>query len=460
MQTKKKPQDKLLPSSFRDPSGVVFKRDGLIYRGINKSYKENYDTLINSKLYDYLIENKLLIPHQEIKDQSHYYKIIKPELIPFISYPYEWSFSQLKQAALTTLNIQKKALEFEMSLKDSSAYNIQFLKGRPILIDTLSFEKYNEGQPWVGYRQFCQHFLAPLALMSYKDLRLNLLGRSYIDGIPLDFASCLLPKKTYFNFSILTHIHLHAKSHKKYLNTKSMQSKNYFVSQHSLLGLIDSLKTAVNNLKYKFKGSVWGDYYLDTNYSKESFEQKKQIIKKILKMIKPKIVWDIGANTGLFSRIASNLNIQTLSIDSDPEAIEKNYRDCMQRKEENILPLIIDLANPSSPSGWDNMERMNLTERGPADMVFALALIHHLAIANNLPLYKIASYLKTLCKYLIIEFVPKNDSNAERLLIFREDIFPDYSIENFTKEFKKFFNIKSFQKIRGCGRVLFLMERK
>jgi len=189
-----------ISSSFRDPSGFLFYENDTIYRQINQYYKENYDFLINSGLYKTLVDSEQLIPHEEVNikpfNPNTSYKIIKPEKIPFISYPYEWCFSQLKNAALTTLDIQKTAMKYDMTLKDCSSYNIQFHNGKAILIDTLSFEKYVEGQIWKGYRQFCQHFLAPLALMSQKDIRLNQLLRIYLDGIPLDLTSKLLPLRT------------------------------------------------------------------------------------------------------------------------------------------------------------------------------------------------------------------------------------------------------------------------
>ena len=241
------------PGSFRDPSGFLFYRDGSIHRQINHSYQTDYDHFINSGLYESLVSAELLIPHQEwaqedvLSDKP--YKIITPEQIPFISYPYEWCFSQLKDAALTTLKIQKQSLQMGMSLKDCSGYNIQFRRGRPTFIDTLSFEKYRDGQPWIAYNQFCQHFLAPLALMGYTDIRLNQLLRVHLDGIPLDIASKLLPFHTRFIFSLLSHIHLHARS-KKYFAGRATRTIKSKMSQKSLLGLIDSLETAVRRLKW------------------------------------------------------------------------------------------------------------------------------------------------------------------------------------------------------------------
>jgi len=194
----------IVASSFRDPSGFVFWQDGAIYRQINTIYKEDYDRLMTSGLHKALVEEGLIVSHEEVALQSAApqvaYKVIRPDQVPFISYPYEWSFSQLKGAALATLRIQRKALDFGMSLKDCSAYNMQFMKGKPVFIDTLSFEKYQEGSPWVAYRQFCQHFLAPLALMSHRDSRLGQLLRIHLDGVPLDLASKLLPRRTHFSF--------------------------------------------------------------------------------------------------------------------------------------------------------------------------------------------------------------------------------------------------------------------
>jgi len=263
----------IIPSSFRDPGGFLFYRDGSIFRQVNSIYKENYDHLVNSGLYENLINAELLIPHEEVDVEAVRpdlnYKLIKPELIPFVSYPYEWSFSQLKDAALTTLRVQKKSLELGMSLKDCSAYNIQFRNGKPVFIDTLSFEKYHEGQPWVAYRQFCQHFLAPLALMSYRDIRLNQLLRIYIDGIPVDLASSLLPFRTRFIFSLLTHIHLHARSQKHYAD-KAVDVSSKKVSRLSFLGLINNLESAVNKLKWRPGGTEWADYYDETNYSSDA----------------------------------------------------------------------------------------------------------------------------------------------------------------------------------------------
>lgn len=449
-------------SSFRDPSGFLFYENRILYRQINQSYKDDYDHLMDSGLYNNLVDSKLLVPHVEVDikhfEQEKGYKVIQPEMIPFISYPYEWSFSQLKHAALTTLQIQKKAMDFEMTLKDCSAYNIQFSNGKSILIDTLSFERYREGEPWKPYRQFCSHFLAPLALMSHKDIRLNQLSRIYLDGIPLDLANKLLPMRTLAMFSLLSHIHLHAKTQKHY-ESKQIKTKKQKMPRRSLVGIIESLNSGIKKLKWNPEGTEWANYYSDTNYSQTAFQQKKQIVTKFLEKIKPNSVWDLGANIGEFSRLASQMGINTISFDIDPAAVEKNYLECIEKKETKVLPLVLDLTNPSPNIGWSNDERKSLLERGPVDTILALALIHHLVISNNLPLTKIVEFFKTTCKNLIIEFIPKTDSQVQRLLSSREDIFEDYTLKKFEEEFIKDFVIKEKTKIGESGRIIYCMEK-
>jgi len=449
--------------SFRDPSGFLFYLDGSLYRQINNSYKDHYEHLMQSGLYTVLLEDSLLIPHGEVPVESetpnNAYKVIEPEVIPFISYPYEWSFSQLKHAALLTLAIQKKSLDYDMSLKDCSAYNIQFRNGKPVFIDTLSFEKYQEGSPWVAYRQFCQHFLAPLALMSYTDIRLNQLFRIYIDGVPLDLASSLLPVRTRLKFSLLAHLHLHAKSQKHFAD-QTVNTHAHRISRRSFLGLIDNLESAINSLNWRPKGTEWANYYKDTNYSTEALQHKKQLVFSFLDEIRPHNVWDLGANVGVFSQIASKKGIPTIAFDNDPAAIEKLYLECTIKQEPHILPLLLDLTNPSPGIGWQHQERMSLLHRGPADSVLALALIHHLAISNNVPFQHIANFLSDMCYSLLIEFVPKHDSQVQRLLSTREDIFSDYTQQVFEQEFNKYFIIQQSINIKDSERTLYLMNRR
>jgi ribosomal protein L11 methylase PrmA len=453
----------ILRSSFRDPSGFLFSRDGCLYRQINRCYADHYQQFIGSGLYDKLSSNQLLIPHQDVdinpEDPDNAFRVIKPLKIPFISYPYEWSFSQLKEAALLTLEIQNISLEYGMTLKDASAYNVQFFKGKPIFIDTLSFEHLESGKPWIGYRQFCQHFLSPLALMQYTDIRLGQILRTSIDGIPLDLTSTLLPKKTWLNFGIMMHIHLHAKSEKKYADVH-VHIKPREVSKNALLGMIDSLVSTTEKMRWQPKRTEWAEYYEDTNYSKDAFEHKKKIVAHFLELAQPKTVWDMGANNGLFSRLASNNKIPTIAFDLDPACVELNYREISQNKEEYLLSLLLDLTNPSPDIGWQNEERDSLVKRGPADTVLALALIHHLVISNNLPLARIAEFFSKICHSLIIEFVPKNDSQVQKLLMNRRDIFDEYNEEQFEKIFSIYFDIRNKERIKSTKRILYFMKNR
>ena len=458
-----KPTSDILPASFRDPSGFLFTRNGILLRQVNRSYAEDYSRLMTSGLYEKLVKAGLLIPHTEVDaapaEPSIAFKIIQPQRAPFISYPYEWSFGELKDAALATLSIQKRALKFGMSLKDASAYNIQFVHGKPVLIDTLSFETYQEGKPWDAYRQFCQHFLAPLALMSSRDVRLSQLLRVYVDGVPLDLASRLLPFASRLNFGLLTHIHVHASAQTRYADAdvKTASSRGG-INKNAFIGLIESLENTVRKLEWKAAGTEWGNYYEITNYTDAAFEHKKRILSEWLDQAKPASVWDLGANNGEFSRLASARGIPTVAWDIDPSAVEQNYRRVKSAKEQNLLPLVLDLTNPSPALGWANAERDSFGQRGPVDMAFALALIHHLAISNNVPLPRVADFFAGICRRLVIEWVPKSDSQVQKLMRSRKDIFDGYTREGFESAFGARFNILAAVDIPESQRRLYLME--
>jgi ribosomal protein L11 methylase PrmA len=451
------------PASFRDPSGFIYSRDGILYRQVNNCYREDYDLLMGSGLYEELAGEGLMVPHEELPvtdAEGTAYKILRPLPVPFISYPYEWCFSQLKDAALLTLDIQKRALARGMSLKDASAFNVQFVHGKPVFIDTISFERYREGEPWVAYRQFCMHFLAPLALMSYCDVHLNEWFRVSVDGVPLDLAVSLLPFRARFRLPLYLHIFMHAKSQKRYadkgLDSDTRKAK---ITKFALSALVDSLESGVRRLDWKPEGTEWAEYYQDTNYSTDGISRKKSLVAEYLDLTGAKTVWDLGANDGTFSRIASAQGVNTVSFDIDPACVEKNYRAVSFNGEKNLLPLQQDLTNPSPGIGWSSSERKSLTDRGSCDTALALALIHHLAIPNNVPLPMIAEYFASLCNWLIIEFVPKEDSQVQRLLTTRKDIFSNYSQACFEEDFSKHFDIIRKSAIKDSCRVLYLMKR-
>jgi len=454
-------QNDILPSSFRDPSGFLFRSGGELYRQVNEVCREDYELLFSSGLYAELTGAGLLVEHEEtdpaLASAPGAFKVIRPELVPFVSYPYEWCFGQLKDAALATLEIQKKALARGLVIKDASAYNIQFLRGRPMLIDTLSFARYREGEPWVAYRQFCQHFLAPLALAARTDIRLLRLQREYIDGIPLDLASRLLPGSTRFKFGLLSHLHLHGRSQVRHAAGSSRPSPRRRVSKLALRGLVDSLESAVKGLVWKPAGTEWGGYYADTNYSEEAMASKREIVGRFLDDSRPATVWDLGGNTGEFSRLAAARGAFTVCFDADPAAVEKCWRAEKKNGSGNLLPLVMDLTSPSPALGWAGRERDSLTDRGPCGLVLALALVHHLAVSNNVPLPLIGRYFAGLGRDLIVEFVPKEDSQVRRLLATREDVFPDYTREGFEQAFSASFSIRAREKVRDSIREIYLL---
>lgn len=460
-------------SSFRDRNGFVFYFNDLVYRVVHVSYKQQYDFFLSSGLYNLLVKDCLLIPHEELsldrwatvisktEIEKGIYKILQPEKIPYISYPYEWCFQQLKDAALLTLDIQLKALEYNMTLKDASAFNVQFRNGKPVFIDTLSFDHYKEGEPWIAYRQFCCHFLAPLAVMSYVSTDLRRLSELFIDGIPLSLASSLLPFKTKLRAFYLLHLHYHANIEKKYSGDAEAYGKvKRQLSKTKLIAVIRYLISGIQSMKLPAKKTEWTNYYNEFSYSDSAIKNKKQIVREWASVLAPKITWDLGCNTGMFSELAQAFSEQVISFDSDHNAIEQFYAVVKEKAYKNILPLVLDLNNPSAAIGWANRERRSSSERGKADLILALALIHHLSIGNNVPLPHLAEFMSRHTEWLIIEFVPKSDRQAQRLLVTREDIFTDYNQENFESDFENFFTIQKKQPIIETERTLYLMQRK
>ncbi len=448
-------------ASFRDPSGFVFEQGGALFRQINRSYAADYDHLMGSGLYDALVEQRLLIPHQEVEDgaDANHHRTLRPEPLAFVSYPYEWSFSQLKDAALTTLRVQREAMRFGMTLKDANAANIQFHRGRPVLIDTLSFERYVEGAPWTPYRQFCQHFLAPLALAAYRDVRLLQLLRVHLDGVPLDLASSLLPARARLDPHLVLHVFLHARAQRRY-RARGGAARPRRLDRKGLENVIRALRAAVSRLRWRSAGSEWSAYYEGDSYEATAFAQKKALVAGYLERIAPAAVWDLGANTGVFSRIAAERGAQTLAFDADPACVDQLYREIRKREDTRILPLLLDVTNPSPGLGWAHAERASLLDRRAADAVLALALVHHLAIANNVPLDRVAALFARLAPWLIVEFVPKSDPKVELLLATREDVFPDYTREGFEAAFATAFETLESDPIEGSGRILYRMRRR
>jgi ribosomal protein L11 methylase PrmA len=455
-----------LGGSFRDPSGFVFRRGGVLYRQVNRCYAEDYDALMASGLHRRLVEQQLLVDHEEVAPPEpaapERHRTLRPELVPFVSYPYEWCFGQLKDAALATLRIQREALQHGMTLKDASAYNIQFHRGRPLLIDTLSFRRHRDGEPWIAYRQFCQHFLAPLALMSRVDVRLGQLLRVHLDGIPLDLAASLLPRRTWLRPGMALHLWLHARLQRRHARASdaSPPPSPRPIAKSALLELLRGLERTTARLDWRPEGTVWADYYAGDSYEAAALDRKKELVAEHLAALAPRRVWDLGANTGVMSRIASGRGAHVVAFDVDPACVERSWRDVKERRDENLLPLLLDLVNPSPAIGWANRERASIFERPAPDAILALALVHHLAIANNVPLPQVAATFAQLAEALVIEFVPKGDPKVRQLLASREDVFPDYTREGFEAAFQRDWRLEAADRIAGSERTLYRMRRR
>ena len=469
--TTQKSLNRRLPSSFRDSAGFLFRQGGVLYRQVNYAGIDDYRQLMDSGLYQVLTEKGWLIEHEEADIERFSLNgetVLRPREIPFVSYPYEWCFSQLKAAALLTLDVAATALAHGMILRDASAYNVQFIGVRPVFIDTLSFGRYESG-PWMAYRQFCQHFLAPLALMARRDARLLGLLQRHIDGIPLDLAARLLPWSSRLSPLQLINIHLHARMQSRHAGDAAevaspSSRRAASLGSKQLAAIIDGLRRGIVRIEWRPGRTTWSNYYKETNYSDESLDAKARLMEKFLHKIPGdlSLIQDLGANTGRFSRIAA-MRAYTLACDMDVAAVEANYRSLIENGDEpaeEVLPLVLDLTNPSPSLGWAGIERTAFFARDHADLVLALALIHHLAISNNVPLEQIAELFATAGRWLIVEFVPKEDSQVQRLLASREDIFHEYDLEGFERAFNGRFDIKASQPIPGTQRSLYLMAAR
>lgn len=447
-----------VPGSFRDPDGFVFRRQGVVLRQVNPSFAPHLDALRSSGI----LETGLTLPVEwlgpEAGGDSEAIETLRPEPLDFVSHPYEWSFGMLKDAALLTLRLAGEALERGLVLKDASAFNIAFQRGRAVHIDTLSFETVIEGAPWIAYGQFCRHFLAPLALMAKTDPGLLRMLRIDLDGIPLPLASRLLPWKTRLQPGLAMHLHAHGRA--TGAPAKEAPVRRGKMSKTAHLALLDSLTRTVEGLDWLPEGTTWASYTGENNYEDESYRAKGQIVAEMLEIGGGAVCWDLGANTGDFSRIAAERGLRTIAWDLDPAAVERNYRRVKQEGGTRILPLLQDFSNPSPDLGWALSERSGLLARADADVILALALVHHLRIGGLVPLERVAALFADLAPMAIVEWVPKEDSQVRRLLASREDVFTDYDERGFEAAFSTRFEILRRAPISGTVRALYHLRRR
>ena len=454
-------------ASFRDPAGFVFKDGETVRRAVTSHGRSDYDRLISSGLYRELTEKGWLVGHGESASaEAGVYKILTPQPIRVITYPYEWCFSQLQDAAIRTLEIQLAAIERGLSLKDATPFNIQWRTGAPVLIDTLSFESLKE-RPWFAYKQFCETFLAPLALMAHVKPDFNKYLSVDLSGVNLSFASRCLPRLTRLHPGMLAHIHLHALSQEKFdrASTDRPSAASMKLPKSALMSLVRSLLDLTRSLRLKKQKTVFGDYYAEcAHYSRDAEESKIRLVETWIDEAAAsaalKEALDLGSNNGKFSRLFTKKNILCVSVDSDPFCVDENYALSKRTPDPNMLPLLMDLTNPSSDLGWAGGERDSFFKRVNPGLVMALALVHHLRIGNNVPTEMIADFFHDIAPLLIIEFVPKEDPMVRKLLASRDDIFHDYDAGAFEAAFNRGFEILRKSPVAGTPRILYYLKRK
>ena len=453
--------------SFRDPAGKVFYFKDRIFRKLSSSGEERFQFVSQNNILNQSIENKYLINTKilntndkldiGLKEKN---LILEHEKIPYISYPYEWSFSQLKKAALFHLDFQIFLLDMNATLIDASAYNIQFIGNEPIFIDVLSILKYEEGQPWGGHKQFCENFLNPLVLKSKKGINFNNWFKGNIEGIGTSEINKVLSFFDKFSYNIFIHIHLLNKLEENYKNKKilKLNQKKIFLKKNNFISILKQLKNFISNLNDYKSITTWDTYSFENSYSEKASSEKKEIVKNFFERNEFEFVCDIGCNDGEYSEIAlKNKCKKVIGFDYDLNAIENAFKRS-ENKKMNFLPLFFDASNPSSSLGWNENERKSFNERAKFDGMIALAFEHHLALGKNIPLDQVVSWLTSLAPKGLIEFVPKNDITVKKMLEFKGDIFYEYSEGNF----EKYLNLNSkivSKKIIETGRIIYEYQR-
>jgi ribosomal protein L11 methylase PrmA len=462
--------DSVDSASFRDPSGHVYRIDGQIYRTVTDRALDDFEALRASGVYDELaaagkvvaaeiVEGKIPEP---LRRKARV--VLKHPTLPFISYPYEWSFAALKAAALHHLEVHQAALERGMTLSDASAYNIQFIGARPIFIDTLSFRPYREGEYWTGHRQFCEQFLIPLLLRAMFGTPHNDWYRGSLEGIRTADFTRLLPWHRKLSWNVLSQLVLptafegSARRGDISVSSSTLRSAKFPLAAYQ--GLLRRLHKWIAGLAPRDRRpTVWQNYSLENTYGPEEAEAKRAFVRDFIEAEKPATVWDLGCNAGDYSEVALQSGAQyVVGWDFDQGALDAGFARASERNLA-FTPLYFDATNPAPDQGWAQEERRGMGGRGPADAVLALAFVHHLAIAKNLPLPRIARWLTGLARSGVVEFVPKEDQMVQAMLRLREDIFPDYGLDRFLDCLRACARVTRIEAVSGRHLIWFDLER-
>lgn len=449
--------------SFRDPVARVFKQNSLYYRYIFVDYKNEYDHLMKSGLYQELIKEGLLIPHEEVNhdvSETNVYKLLFPTQLPVQTYPFEWTFNQWKRAINCYLKINKIALKYGMILKDATPYNFNQLENKFVLFDTSSFIFFRDNDKWLSYRQFSQEFLGPIALIYFNGDIWSKLTMSYKSGLPLSFISKQLPIKSWFNFSILLHIHAHSKYNNQSIeNTKNKKAKGFNLEK--INSLQDMILKSIKNWKSNYANKYdWENYYEKDIESQEYLNQKESIVEKWIAQINPKKVVDIGANNGKFSIIAAKHATTVIALESDGICVEALEEKLLKEGIENIYPIVGNLASPSPSLGILNKEVENIYNRCYSDLALALAIVHHLHITEKMPFIQISELLKSFTSnYLIVEFIGKKDEKIGLLNSKANLNLDNYTETEFINSLSTYFTVEDSKITKNLNRTLYLLKR-
>ena len=452
--------------SFRDPiARVAYFEDSILRVVKSKGFKQFEfikKILENTSISNYIIDTEE-IRYEELNlnglEKEEDFKIFKHKKIDYISYPYEWSFNRLKDAAIHHLDLHIKLLEQNATLVDAYSYNVQFDFYKPKFIDVMSIREYKEGEFWSGHKQFCESFLNPLVLKSKLGIDFNNWFKGNLEGINTQDISKILKLRHLLSWNIFYNIFLLSYFEKKTKKKVNAEVKKKYLKKTYYLSILTNLKRFIKSLDPKKEVSVWGDYSRDNTYAEEERNNKHKFIKNYFSQNKIDKVLDLGCNNGEYSKLSLDSGCKSvIGLDFDLNAIDEAY--LMSKKGKlNFLPLYFDVSNPSSNIGWNQKERKGFFERKKFDFILALAFEHHLAIAKNIPLDSAIKWITSLAPKGIIEFVPKSDPTIQSMLKLKGDIFPDYNYKNFEKILLNYAKITSFKEVSKSGRVLFSFEK-
>jgi hypothetical protein len=456
--------------SFRDPDSRVFELGGNVVRGLTGDGLADWDAFVQSGLMAMLVEDGSLVETEpgdadalaalRSRDpDGSWVAVLRHERVPFVTYPYEWTFSMLRDAALLQLQVTRKALAANLSLKDASPYNVQFRGSKPVFIDVGSFERARSGEPWLGYRQFCMLFLYPLLLEAYRGIPFQPWLRGSLEGIQPSHARALLRGSDTFRGGVLKHVALHAKLERRHAEgDKDVRRELREAGFHKELieANLRGLEKLIRGLRAPGGQTEWSDYGTTCSYSDEDTRVKEDFVRTVVHRRPRTLVWDLGANDGRYSRIASEGSRHTLAVDADPGVVERLYLALKAEDEGAILPLVWDVADPSPGLGWRERERLGLVDRGRPDLTLALALVHHLIIGRTIPMRELVDWFADLGSELVVEFPDPDDVMVRRLLARkREGAHPDYTRSDFEDVLQSRFEVLSSAELPSRTRTLY-----